>query len=224
MRLLIALLLLSIGILGPSMAKDRTELHLFRYGRTYSEDLRAAFLDFRDLMLEKLPRLAAELDPEVSIPAVAQLALRAIEGEGECLESAGDRLASLEARRRYWLETGALALLTGHMQQLDGTPHVHTVFYWGPLRGPYPKEMIDLKLPVTGDSFDTTEDSHSVATLYALAHYLGADCSASAAAFYLLSEAQKRANAVAADAPELLGDLETLVTRAIEALRNRCGD
>ena len=77
---------------------------------------------------------------------------------------------------------------------------------------------------MTGDSFDTTEDSHSVATLYALAHYLGADCSASAAAFYLLSEAQKRANAVAADAPELLGDLETLVTRAIEALRNRCRD
>jgi hypothetical protein len=206
------------------MAAERTELHLFQYGFTNTEELRTAFLDFRDLLGEKMPRLAVELDLNIASSAVARLALKPIGGDGGGLESVGERLASLEARRRYWRETGALGVLTGRVRQVDGTPHVHTAFFWGELRGPYQHEVIDLELPVTGETYDSTNDSHSVATLYALAHELGADCGTRAGAFYLLSEAQKRANAVSADDPELGGKLETLVDRAIKALRERCVD
>lgn len=201
---------------------NRTQVHLFQYGRTHQPTLQTAFLDFQDMLRDKLPRLATEVQHTVSMDVIAELSLRRILGEGAQLRSPDELAGSLAARRRYWAETGALSVLTGKVLTKDRKPYIATTYFWGELRGPYPEEMLDITLPVTEEQFNTTYDSHSVATLYALAHEIGKDCDNRANAVRLLSEAHKRAQAVAADAPELGTRLEAIVEAAIVALKERC--
>lgn len=222
LSLLISILIL-FSLISGAQGQERTKLHLFKYARTNTDTLKTAFLDFQDLLQEKMPRLASELVDrgDIQIPAVERLMLKpVVDDEGNLRRSP----ASLEARRKYWHETGALGVLTGYVKQEENAPYIRTTFFWGGLHGPDADETIDLELPVTGDAFDTTDDSHSVATLYALAHEIGRECSQSATTFYLLSEADKRAKAVSNDAPELGSDLQEMVTQAIAALRDRCHD
>ncbi len=209
---------------SASQADKRTELHLFQYGRTNTDQLKTAFYDFRDLLSEKLPMLSSELVQEVNIPALSQLRLKPVtDSDGELLRP-NTRVGSLDDKRRYWSETGALGVLTGYVTQQEEIPYVHTTFYWGKLRGAYLAESITLKLPVVGESFDSTYDSHSVATLYALAHEIKQDCSNVSATVYLLSEAHKRAQAVSGDFPEFGADLENMIVNAIDKIRGECSD
>ncbi len=201
---------------------NRTQVHLFQYGRTHQPAFQTAFLDFQDMLRDKLPRLASEVQRTGSMAIVTELALHPILGEGARLQTPDERAGSLAARRHYWTETGALSILTGKVLTKDSTPYIATTYFWGELRGPYPEEMLDITLPVTEEQFNTTDDSHSVATLYALAHEIGKDCNNRANAVRLLSEAHKRAKAVAADAPELGTRLEALVEAAIKSLKERC--
>ena len=220
------LVLLSVLLIwvAPSQADKRTELHLFQYGRTNTDQLKTAFYDFRDLLSEKLPMLSAELVQEVNIPALSQLRLNPVIGENGELLRPNTRVGSLDDKRQYWSETGALGVLTGYVTLQETIPYVHTTFYWGKLRGAYLAETITLKLPVVGESFDSTYDSHSVATLYALAHEIKQGCSNLSAAIYLLSEAHKRAQAVSSDFPEFGAELENIVVNAINKLRVDCSD
>ena len=220
----IALPLLLFLYATSAWAEDRTELHLFQYGRTNTDQQNTAFLDFRDLLTENLPRLSAELSQDITIPALSHLSLKPVIDENGELLRPETRIGSLEDKRRYWLQTGALSVLTGHIRQQEDVPYVYTTFYWGELSGPYPDEMITLKLPIVGESFDSTYDSHSVATLYALAQEIKQDCENVAATAYLLSEAHKRAKAVTGDLSELGAELENMIVTAIDQLRSDCGD
>jgi hypothetical protein len=101
-------------------------------------------------------------------------------------------------------------------------PYVYTTFYWGDLKGPYPEEMVQLVLPLVGESFDNTSDSHSVAVLYAMAQEIKQDCKNIAEIMVLLSEAQKRARAISGELPELSVKLENMVINAIENMRSEC--
>lgn len=207
----------------PSLAEDRTEVHLFQYGRTSSDLLSIAFVDFRDMLEEKLPRLSAEMmQTEATNPALSQLRLKSVTDENGVLLRPEARVGSLDDKRRYWRQTGALSVLTGHVKQQGGIPYVYTTFYWGDLRGPYPEEMVQLVLPVVGESFDNTSDSHSVAVLYAMAQEIKQDCKNTAEIIFLLSEAQKRARAISGDLPELSAELENMVIAAIENIRSEC--
>jgi len=181
-----------------------------------------AFSDFRALLTEKLPRLSAELSRHGEIPALLRLRVKPVIGENGKLLLPETRIGSLADKRKYWMQTGALGILTGYIEQPDDTPYVHTTFYWGKLSGPYPDEMITLELPGFGKSFDSTNDSHSVATLYALAQEIKHDCNNVADTVYLLSEAQKRASAVAGEFPELGAELKKMIVTAINTLRSNC--
>jgi hypothetical protein len=220
-------LLILFCALSQAQAQERTELHLFKYAGTDAENLKTAFLNFKDLMREQMPLLSSELVEElenrggIDIPAVGRLMLKPIVDEqGNLRVSAG----SLDDRRRYWRETGALGVLTGKLQLKQDIPTIRTFFRWGELHAPDANETITLELPVNGEAFDTTNDSHSVATLYALAHEIGRDCVQRASAFYLLSEADKRARAVAEDNVGMGTELQLMVSQAIAALRERCHD
>jgi len=94
--------------------------------------------------------------------------------------------------------------------------------FWGELGGLAGRESIDLELPFTSTTYDTTNDSHSVAVLYSLAIEIGEDCSSRGDAFFLLNQAQLRADAVMADAPALGEELRLLVDTAAADLESRC--
>lgn len=126
-------------------------------------------------------------------------------------------------RLEYWKQTGALGVLTGHVREQGNIPYAYSTFFWGELRGSYPNQMITLKLPLVGESFDNTSDSHSVAVLYALAQESkGNGCSNTAEIIKLLSEAQKRAKAIADDSPKLAAELEGMVVAAINEIQKDC--
>lgn len=224
MRLPALSLLLLIALVPVSSATGdgRTELHLFQYGRTNTPVLATAFQDFRDLLELNLPRLASEVGASQPIPELDELVLHPVIDEQGNLARPGARAGSLAARQRYWRENPALGVLTGFVRQQAGTPHVLTRFFWGDLGGPEQTETVDLDIPVTGAAFDTTEDSHSVATLYALANWVGRDCARLADAVYLLSEADKRAGAIAVDLPALSARLRSMVAQAVAGIRGRC--
>lgn len=210
---------------ATSQAEERTEVHLFRYGRTNTASLQTAFNDFQDMLVEKLPKLASELlKMKVEIPALSHLRLKPVLDENGQLLRPEARVGSLDAERQYWLQTGALSVLTGHIREQGGTTYAYSTFFWGALRGPYPDEMITLKLPLVGESFDNTSDSHSVAVLYALAQESRHECVNAAEIVKLLSEAQKRAKAIADDFPELAAELEAIVVAAINKIQGDCSD
>lgn len=217
------MLILALWV-GDSQAGERSDLHLFQYGRTNTDLLKTAFFDFRDMLAEKLPKLSAELSRKATIPAVSHLKLNPVLNEKGELERPEVRVGSLADKRLYWLQTGALSVLTGHVRQQGGIPYVYTTFFWGQLRGPYTDEMITLKLPVTGEAFDSTYDSHSVAILYALAHEIRQDCVKINESIYLLSEAHKHAKAISSDFPELGAELEALVVNAINEIKSDCSE
>ena len=115
-------------------------------------------------------------------------------------------------------------MLTGYVKEKGEIPYAYSTFFWGKLRGPYPNEMINLKLPLLGKTFDDTYDSHSVAVLYALAQESKHGCYNAAEIIKLLSEAQKRAKAIAEDFPELAAELEAMVVAAINEIRRDCSN
>jgi len=220
---LIFILILIFGM-ADSQAEERSELHLFQYGRTNTELLKTAFFDFRDMLSEKLPWLSIELSRNADIPAVTHLKLKSVLNENGVLERPEVRVGSLADKRLYWLQTGALCVLTGNVRQRDGIPYIHTTFFWGELKGPYGDEMITLKLPVTGKALDSTYNSHSVAILYALAHEVKQKCPEINESLYLLSEAHKHAKAISIDFPGLGAELEALVTKAINEIKEGCNE
>lgn len=203
-------------------ADDRLIVHLFQYGSANSPEKKSAFLDFQDLMAEKLPRLASELEDAGGVATVSGLRLLPVPStEGDGLATTSERIPSLEDRRIYWRDTGALALLTGRVTSEQPFAIRSTVF-WGELGGLAGRESIDLELPFNSTTYDTTNDSHSVAVLYSLAIEVGDDCANRADAFFLLSQAQLRADAVMVDAPALGGELRLLVDSAAADLESRC--
>jgi hypothetical protein len=220
----IAILLILALWVTDSLADDRTELHLFQYGRTNTDEFKMAFFDFRDVLTEKLPKLSAEVSRNFNIPAVSQLRLRQIVDENGELLRPEERVGSLYDKRQYWRQTGALSVLTGHLRQQEDIIYVYTTFFWGDLKGPYNDEMITLKLPVEGEFLDSTSDSHSVAILYALAHDTKKECTNSAETIYLLNQAQQRAKAISRDLPELSAELEAIVKSAIDEIRSECSE
>lgn len=204
--------------LGVAEAQTRTELHLFKYLLTNTERLRVAYQDFSDLLLHKIPQLAEEISSNV--PEARNLRLEKLEGN----EGDPRRVNALAQRFSYWSESGALAVLTGRVGMRMDTPYIHTEFFWGELRGSDPNDMVRLEISVTGRAFETTNDSHSAAILYALAHEVGHNCEHRAPAIFLLSEARKRALSIDGALRRLGDELVAKVDRAIEHLRSRCVD
>lgn len=223
MRLPGLLTLTAAALLSSSTvyAAERSTVHLFQYGGANAPEKQVAFLDFRDLMEEKLPRLSRELLQERMLTSAGKLSLVPVL-EGERLARPSERIASHDARRAYWRETGALALLTGRVKTTaDRMLAIKTTFFWGDLEDGG-ATAIDLELPFSSTVFDTTNDSHSVAILYALAASIGKSCARAPDAFFLFAQAQTRAVAVTADAPHLGEDLQKRVSDAAMDLERRC--
>ncbi len=219
-------LLLSALLLLPltAVAEGRTSVHLFQFGSTNAPEAQTAFLNFRDLMSEKLPNLASELLAMRKLTGFADLTLKPVTGpNGQGLARPSERIQSLAARRNYWYETGALALLTGRVKRTqENDLAIRSTFFLGDLGRAQGAETITVELPFTARTYDTTDDSHSVAVLYAFAMDLAADCTKRSEVFFLLTQAGLRADAVAKDDLDLGKALGQIVRTARKSVKEAC--
>ena len=214
MRIAGLFLVLTVCLLTvPADAKWRSELYLFRYANTVTDELRLTYNQFKDFLRNNVPRLASELP---NVPPAAYLELNTDR------EERYDLVRSLSAIRTNWANLGALAFLTGHIAVIESDHYTRTTFHWGHLHGPYPSESIEVSLPVTGIAYESTYHSHAVAILYALAHELGQKCEQRHNAIQLLSEAHKRAQAVEHAFADGEVQIRDIIEDAIAALRGPC--
>jgi len=224
-RLLLSLcaaLILSAPISGARA--QRTEIHMFRYAGTNDDPAMSAFLDFRDIVTHKLLLIARE----VAAPHSGTDRLRVTQVRdqaGEWTAFSAD-LSMLEA---YWRDHGPLGVLLGRVRQRDDGFAVRSSMYLGALQGDLPQAFVDIDLPIADAQFDTTRDSHSIVTLYALA--IGTlrepasdtlDCSRRALGGSLLNEAFVRAQDVSRELPGL-SFVEDAIKATLERLRQTCG-
>ncbi|MEM7023807.1 MAG: hypothetical protein AAF637_14620 [Pseudomonadota bacterium] len=226
--MLIRRLILLIGVLlvwtlpHPAHA-ERTEIHMFRYAGTNDDPAMGAFLDFRDIITHKLLLIARE----VSSPDSATDRLRVT----QVLDQAGAWAAfsaDLSMLEGYWRDHGPLGVLLGRVRQRNDGFAVRSSMYLGALQGDLPQAFVDIDLPIADAQFDTTRDSHSVVTLYALA--IGTlldpasdtiDCDRSALGGQLLNEAYMRAQDVTRELPSL-AFVEDAIEASLERLRQTC--
>jgi hypothetical protein len=223
MRAWRAALLMCALLPGAARADDRAELHMFRYAGTHEQPAMGAFLDFRDIISQKLLLLARE----VTEPATAADRLRVTQvrdQSGEWKEFGFD-LRTLEG---YWRDHGPLGVLLGRVRQLNSGFAVRSSMYLGALRGDLPQAFVDIDLPIVDEEFDTTRDSHSVVTLYALAigtlqgpSPAAIDCGRREASVHLLNEAFVRAQDVIQDVPSL-AYLRDAIQSTLERVRRAC--
>lgn len=172
--------------------RSRVNLKLFRYGQTNSKEKLIAFLDFYDLISQKIPRLSHEIREGVgehNLPRLEAM-LEPVLIENDSFKVPHRLTESEEAY--YKNNPDALGLLTGAIDIENGTPKVWSKLYWGDLGSPNTPEFIDLELSVSGAAARNTVDSHSIATLFALAMNIKDNCSNVPSVIYLMSEAEKR--------------------------------
>ncbi|MBZ9610539.1 hypothetical protein [Rheinheimera maricola] len=222
MRLSVAVANLLLFFTAVAFAQQRSDLHLFQYGLTSTDQRAALFEDFRYVLEEKMPRLSDELSLSEALPVLKAIRVVPVKDEHDKLRRPSELIGNLQLRQRYWDDVGALALLTGVVDMQGAVPSIHTTLYWGKLKPPLAQEMIDIELPLTGNYFDTTFDSHSVAILYAIANQPDVQCNQFTAIVALLSEALKRAKAIAVQQAALGGELEQKIQQSILALKSEC--
>lgn len=235
MRLPVVTLILLVFLPFALLAQDRTSVHLFQYGSANDEGARA-FEDFRYVLGEKLPQLAGEiLEDETELARLSgldQLSLEPVaNADGNGLELPSKRIPNLAERRRYWEVTGALALLTGRIKQRNaGELTIRSRFFLGALGKVLGHETMAVELPVTAESYETTNDSHSVAILTVLAMEIfhpaatnpNPDCANRSEVFYLLNQASLRADAVALENHALGESLGAMVSAALNSVIVAC--
>lgn len=216
-RLLIFATLLASAPAGAS-AQTRTDVHLFRYAGIRPQTA-AAFDEFQAALREQLLTLGQSLAS--ASPDAPQLRLERITADGAPGAELADPIVlipSFEAERKWWRDKGALALLTGRLGRIpgDGLAILSRVF-WGDL-GDDPADMsLNIELPLDGDYYDDSKDSHAAAILFAFANHLPHECAHLPERFAILSAAQQLALAVTGSDPGL-GD--ALLQRITEALRD----
>ncbi|HEX5793235.1 MAG TPA: hypothetical protein VFY01_08135 [Rheinheimera sp.] len=197
-------------------------MHLFQYGLTSTEQRAALFEDFRYVLEEKMPRLSDELALGDALPVLKAIRIVPVTDDNDKLRRPSELIGNLQQRQQYWSEVGALALLTGFVDVQGDVPSIRTTLYWGKLKPPLAQEMIDIELPLSGNYFDTTFDSHSVAILYAIANQPDVECNKFTAIISLLSEAQKRAKAISVQQAALGNELQQKIEQSILALKAEC--
>lgn len=199
---------------------DRTTLYLYRYANISSPDGIAAFESFQQIITTKFLTLVDELQGIASLPSLNILAVHKVldAKTGQYLDFAG--LSSLDLET-YWEAQGALAVLLGRLQERNQVYLVRTRFFLGKLKGTLPSPSVNIELPVRDDQFDTTRDSHSAMTLYALAMAATAQCQHREQVMQLFDEALIRATS-AKDAFENFDEIKKAIAAGVDQLKMKC--
>ncbi len=207
----------------------RQHIVLFKYHGTVTDEANNHFSLFQGILRVKLRTLIEELQASTITESTPQgytiqnqNALAYLNDLGLYLPGgspAQDTLTTLNKTHKYWNDAEALELMRGMMIKED--PYIaNSEIYIGSLSGCYNKRSVNVSLPVQPESVPSTNDSHSLVTIYALAMdalRLNRDMSIVKAllaqATSILKDLKRRHNG------QLLGDLEKL-ENAIEKTRS----
>lgn len=208
-------------IISTCALASRTDLHLFQYSIFNRDKTENHFVYFSDLLSAKLPKLSSELRVNQNLAEYGHLRLVLIKGDDEKLIKPNEVITSLADMDSYWINNNILAFLSGRVYIKNGTAFVKSDFFWGELRGEYPNTVISLELPLDGDAYDNTNDSHSIAILLALSNDL-TGCNQRISRMKLLSEAHKKAQSLVSTQMVIGKKLLELVEKSIKEFKNEC--
>lgn len=196
----------------------RTDVHLFQYAAVRSYDAEGQFEEFKHALREQIINLGQSF--EQSVPEAARLELKQILEDGtRQLADPGTKFSSYSQMAEYWRLEGALAILTGRIgiRTPDSGFDIFSDVFLGQIGAQRVGKWVKFQLPLEGEFYDATKDSHAAAILYAFAMHLPPnDDELGPKRYRLLSHARLRACAVTDENEQIGKDILALVLAALE--------
>lgn len=148
--------------------KPRLFVSIFKYSKVHSDQEENKFKEFIEIISAKILKLAEELKIKgEKFNYLGQLKTSMVldekTGKHKIFEG------SMQELDEHWKKSWALEVLNGRLRNQDNIISVRSNIFLGELQGDLAEPIIILDLPISDDEFDSTRDSHSLVTLYAMA-------------------------------------------------------
>jgi hypothetical protein len=160
--------ILAITVVVCAQLYPRLKISIFRYDKTDSDKHVEKFSNFRGIITDKIVRLSEELEEiDQNLSYLKNLTINFVTD----LDSNKHVVfrGSLQDLQNHWQRTGSLEVFRGRIRTDGNLYSVRSKIYLGDLKGHLNEATITVDLPIKDEEFDTTRDTHSAVTLYALA-------------------------------------------------------
>lgn len=194
----------------------RLTISIFKYGGITTPKQEKEFGAFKDIIIAKIVKLTQELEAKGSqFSYVSSLRANFVHGvtSDEHLPFRG----SGQDLYDHWYSSGALQVMWGRIRSSDSKSSVRSEIFLGDLKGALDAPSLTLDLPIVDEEFDTTRDSHTVTTLYALAMDAEKRGRPKDEVLMFLSEAYGRLPDLPQDIPGMKGLKEAILQSIKEA-------
>ncbi|VAV85114.1 hypothetical protein MNBD_DELTA01-217 [hydrothermal vent metagenome] len=217
---LLLVIALSLFIFTDVGAEDppRLSIEIFKYNGLEDDTREKKFKTFVEIIHDKISRLSEEIEYKYDgINQLNDLALNIVKdadsGEHAPFEGTGNDLYD------HWNSSNALEVFIGRLRVQDSNYSVRSKVFLGDLKGALESKTVAIDLPISDEEFDTTRDSHSIITLYALAIDAKRRGQPDQEVLSLLSEAYSRLPE--SSQMSMLIDLETAIKETIENIKKQ---
>jgi hypothetical protein len=185
--------------------KPRSFVSVFKYSRVHSDQEEKEFKEFIEIISAKILNLAEEFKIKGdNFNYFGQLKTSIVldekTGKPKIFEG------NMQELDEHWKKSGALGVLNGRLRLQDKIITVRSNVFLGELKGELASPIITLDMPITDDEFDSTRDSHSLVTLYAMAM----DAKKRGRPPYEILSILSEANAIAKDFKKDMPGIQTL--------------
>lgn len=163
---LIVNLVTHVDVLAQSA--PRLMISIFKYSGIRTERHKSEFKAFKEIIVAKILKLTQEVEAKgTNFSYVSGLTPNFVS------DLASDEHVPFTGSQKdlhdHWYSSGALEVLLGRIRSTGSAFSVRSEVFLGDLKGNLKKSFVTLDLPIVDDQFDTTRDSHTIVTLYALA-------------------------------------------------------
>ncbi len=183
----------------------RLFVSVFKYSKVHSDQEENEFKEFIEIIRTKILKLAEELKIKgYNFNYLGQLKTSMVldekTGKPKIFEG------SMQELDEHWKRSGALEVLNGRLRHQDKIITVRSNVFLGELKGELATPIITLDMPISDNEFDSTRDSHSLVTLYAMAM----DAKNRGRPPYEIISILSEANAIAEDFKKDMPGIQTL--------------
>ncbi|MGA1840953.1 MAG: hypothetical protein ACMUIU_10035 [bacterium] len=195
----------------------RLTVSIFKYSGIRDENHEINFNAFKEIITAKMLRLAQEFETkDNNFNYISNLRPDFVTDltSNKHLPFSGSQKDLFD----HWDTSGALEVLLGRIRLNGSDFSVRSKIFLGNLKGNLKHPSIQLDLPIVDEQFDTTKDSHTVITLYALAMDAQQRGLPNDIILTFLSEAYVRLPDLPEDMPEI-NDLKEAIKKAIEQIQ-----
>jgi len=205
-----------LAIYADAQIVPRVSISIYKYSVNSTKQAKG-FDQFKDIISAKIRKLSEELQVKSGkIDYISGLSPHFVTRPNNIEHLRFD--GSVEDLYKHWRNSSALEVFTGRVRDVGSGLSVRSDVFLGDLKGDLAKQTITLDLPINDDQFDTTRDSHTAVTLYALAMDAQRCGSPPDVVLVFLSEAYSRVNDVRENVPDIK-ILKEAIEKAIGKLR-----